>query len=809
MKNKVASAAAVLSLALAIGAVTAAFRLVDALLLRTLPVAHPERLFFLATTFINRDGLPDYQDDFDYPTFQQYRDAVADRADLLVLGHTYSPRQEPDSGTGADEAKIYRQYVSGNVFGVFGLRAALGRLLTPDDDRTPGANAVAVLSYDYWTRRFARDPHVLGKTLREENNRLEIVGVAPKGFTGTEPGGVTDVFVPAMMNREAINSPGWSWFRIWARPKPGFSAEQVRQPLQALFSRDHEEQIKHFQSDTPRQVVDAFRSERLLLFPAASGASDVRRQYREPLLVLAVLVALVLLIACANVGNLLTAQAAARAREMALRVAIGAGQWRLIQLVLVESALLAMAAAVCGTWSARWWAPWVVSRLRVPGDPVRLVLDAGPRGAAFSAVLAFAVTLLFGLAPALRASAVKPMSALKGGGDPRVRNRFMHMLLSAQVAFCVAVLFVAGLFVTTFERLANRPLGFSHQNVLVMDAATNNEQLLPVWMQLADGLRATPGVESAALAGWPLLSENRWTRAVHLPGRAADSRPPYFLEVSPAFFATMRIGMVDGRDFRLTDVPPRLKDPARPSPGVGIVNEAFARTYFGGQNPVGRSVDVTGNNVPAAMEIVGWVRDAAYSDLREPIRPTVYVPMGARTENTFLVRTMGDPRALAPALRRDISQARADIRVRTIETQSDFVIWHMVRERLLATLSFFFGIAALVLAAIGLYGVLNYSVTQRRKEIGIRMAIGAPAARIARLVTAEIFTVVLVGALAGVGLGLALARFVEALFYQVKPGDPRMLALPAASILAAAVLAALPAVWHAVRIDPVEMLRAE
>jgi predicted permease len=728
----------------------------------------------------------------------------------LVLGHTYSPRQEPDSGTGADEAKIYRQYVSSNVFGVFGLRPALGRLLTSDDDRTPGANAVAVLSYDYWTRRFARDPHVLGKTMRVGNDRLEIVGVAPQGFIGTEPGGVTDVFVPAMMNREAINSPGWSWFRIWARPKPGFSAEQVRQPLQALLTREHEESIKHFQSDTPRQVVDAFRSERLLLFPAASGASDVRRQYRDPLVVLAVLVALVLLIACANVGNLLTAQAAERAREMGLRVAIGAGQWRLIQLVLVESALLAMAASVFGTLSARWWAPWVVSRLRVPADPVRLILDAGPLEMAFSAGLALMVTLLFGLAPALRVSTVKPMSALKGGGDPRVRSRLMQMLLSAQVAFCVAVLFVAGLFVTTFERLANRPLGFSHQNVLVMDAATNKEQPLQVWMQVADGLLATPGVESAALGGWPLLSENRWTRAVHLPGRAADARPPYFLEVSPGFFATMRIGMVDGRDFRLTDVPPRFKDSAQPLPGVGIVNEEFSRTYFGGQNPVGRSIDVRpGNNVSAPMEIVGWVRDAAYSDLREPIRPTVYVPMGSRGENTLLVRTAGDPLALAPILRREVSQARPNVRVLAVQAQSDFVAWHMVRERLLATLSFFFGIVALVLAAIGLYGVLNYSVTQRRKEIGIRLAIGAPAARIARLVTAEIFTVVLVGALAGVGLGVALSRFVEALFYQVKPSDPGMLALPAASILAAAVLAALPAVFHAVRIDPVEMLRAE
>lgn len=415
-KRRAASLAAILSLALAIGATTAVFRLVDAVLLRTLPVAEPERLSFLATSLVDREGRPDYRDDFDHPTFRKYRDLVTDRADLMVVGD--ARRQDAMFPSSDEPEKINRQFVSGNVFGVFGLQPALGRLLTPNDDVTPGAHPVAVLSYDFWMRRFARDPNVVGKTFRIGNDLFEIVGVGPKGFIGTEPGERTDVFVPAMMNAPAINSPGWSWFRIWMRPKPGWAPDQVLQPLQAAFLREHEERVKRFGADTPREFIDLYMSQKLRLMPAAAGASDLQKQYRRPLLILGVLVALVLLVACANVGNLLTGQGAARAREMALRVAIGAGRWRLIQLVLAESALLAVFASALGALFAWWSVPFVVSMLRMPQDPVRIVLNVGSRELVFGVALAFFVTLLFGLAPALRASVVSPVSALKGGEEP-------------------------------------------------------------------------------------------------------------------------------------------------------------------------------------------------------------------------------------------------------------------------------------------------------------------------------------------------------------------------------------------------------
>jgi predicted permease len=812
-KHRAVSAAAILSLALATGATTASFRLVDAVLLRTLPIAQPERVFYLANTLIDRDGRPDYRDDFDYPTFRHYRETVADRADVMVVGMT--ARQDAAFGSlggSPDETeKFYRQYISGNMFGVFGLQPAIGRLLTPNDDLTPGAHPVAVLSYDYWTRRFGGDPKIIGKAFRYASVRYEIVGVAPEGFIGTEPGVVTDVFIPAMMNAQAINSPGWSWFRIWVRPKTGIAPEQIRQLLQAALVNEHRERAKNFHSDLPRSLIDAYLNESTLLFPAASGASDMQKQYRRPLFILACLVTLVLLVACANVGNLLAAQGAARAREMALRVSIGAGQWRLMQLVLAESALLAVLASAVGAIFSWWSAPFVVSMLAPPENPVRLVLGAGWRALGFGAALTVLVTLGFGLAPALRASSIKPVSALKGGDDPLSRRGFMNTLIAAQMALSVLVLFMAGLFVTTFQRLSNRPLGFSHQRVLAVDITTGGKKQSPeIWMQVAGRLRQTPGVDSIAVAGWTFLSGNNWTSSVRVPNRAAEPRSPYFLDVSSGFFETMRIGFLDGRDFRPGDIPPRLTEQDQPQAGVGIVNEAFARAYFDGQNPVGRSADVRqGKDAIAPMQIVGYVRDAAYSRVREPIRPTVYVPIRERDGGTFIIRTIGDPRALAPILRRAVPQARSGFRVRNIEYQSALVRRQMVRERLLATLSSFFAMVALALAAIGLYGVLNYSVIERRREIGIRMALGARSAHVVRRVTTGMLTMVCLGAAAGIAGGVASARVVQTLLFDVKATDVGIIVVPLLTLLFAAILAALPPAIRAVRIDPARTLRSE
>ena len=807
LKKKVTSAAAVLSLALAIGACTSAFRLIDALLLRPLPVAEPGRLYLLAQQGIDPGGHFRIGESSEYPLFRRLRAVAKDQAELIAI--SYANRTDLTYGSDEEMEKVNRQYVSGWMFDSFGLKPALGRLFTENDDLTPRAHPYAVLSYDYWTRRFARDPKVIGRKFRTGNDSFEIVGVAPAPFTGTETGVVVDIFVPTMMHAGVTRSD-WSWFRTFVRLRQGVAAEPVLVRLRPPFQAVQEERAKGF-TGVPKRWIDEFLKQKLLLVPAAAGISGMQKDYRIALEALGVLVALVLLIACANVANLMTAQAAARAREMALRVSIGAGPWRLVQLVLVESAMLAFLAAAIGACFAWWSAPFVVSRINPPDNPLRLSLPADWRVLGFAVALALGVTVLFGLAPALRASAVKPVSALKGGEDPHSRRRLMRALIAAQVAFCFVALFGAGLFVATFERLSRQPTGFSSERLLTLDAVARRPQPPVYWDQVAEHLRALPGVEKVALAGWPLLSRNGWNGYILIDGAPAGDVLSYFLGVSPGWLETMRIPLIDGRDFRANDT----------FPGVAIVNEAFSRAFFNGGDPVGKWFEKQLGAGPerGRLQIVGWVRDARYRDMREPITPTAYVPLASidakgalqpQASATFLVRTSAsNPLALASVLRREVPRARPEFRVGNLLTQAEINRSHTIRERLLATLALFFAAVALLLAGIGLYGVLDYSVLQRRREIGIRMAVGAQPADIARRVTAEVFSMVFLGALAGIALGIVSVRYVEALLYQVKPAGLFMLALPSCTILAAALLAALPAVVHAVRIDPVTMLRSE
>jgi predicted permease len=807
-KHRAVSVVAILSLGLAIGATTAAFRLVDAVLLRTLPVSDPGGLFVVSFTEADSQHRLEERDDFDYPSYRRYTTLLGDRADLMVVGMT--AQQDILIGSTGEPEKAFRQFLSGNVFATFGLQPVIGRLLVPSDDQAGGGHPVAVLSYDCWSRRFGRDPNAIGQTFRMMGQTFEIVGVAPRDFTGTEPGRMTDVFVPATINVQALDSPGWSWFRLWLRPRPGVTEAEVQQLLQTAFNEEHRLRLKTLPADTPQQHIDRYLQEKMMLLPAGSGASGVQKNFRRPLLILAALVVLVLLIACTNVANLLIAQAMTRGREMALRVSIGAERWRLIRLVLVESALLAIAASAVGTLFGWWSAPLIVSMLAPADDPVRLVLDADWRAVLFAVFLASSVTCLFGLAPAIRASSFGPLSALKGESDPRGHRRLMDGLIGVQMAFCVFVLIVAALFVATFSRLSNLPLGFSHDHALVIEAmAPGKPQPAVSWTQLTDSLRQVPGVESAAMTGWALLSENRWSGSVFVPGRPPETRPAYLLEVAAGFFETMRIGMVQGRDFRPGDVRPEVDAKNQPVPGIAIVNEAFARVYFDGQNPVGRRVTVRPRNeVHAPMEIVGLVRDTVYASVRDPMRPTVFVPLGNRSNGALIVRTSGDPLALASTLRHEISTLRPDLRVR-LGLMSALVSRQMIRERLLATLSLFFAIVALLLACIGLYGVLNYGVVQRRREIGVRMALGARAAHVVRGVTREMVLMVALGAIVGLAGGLGFGRLVEKLLFQVKAVDPIVLLTPMCTLAAAAALAALPPILRAVRIDPAQTLRAE
>jgi predicted permease len=806
IKNKVASAAAILSLALGIGACTSALRLIDALLLRPLPVVDPEQLYALARQGTDPEGKFQIFDGWAYPDFQRMRAAAKGQAELIAI--SYAERTDVTYGSDEDVEKAYLQYVSGWMFSSFGLRPALGRLLAESDDLKPHAHPYAVLSHDYWKRRFGQDPKVIGRTFRMGNDLYDIVGVGPERFTGTEPGTMIDIFVPTMMHPGAVRSD-WTWMRTLARVIPGVALEPLRAKLDATSRAFEEERTKGFGSMSEKQI-DEFLKQKLLLEPAAAGISDLQNDYRTALAALGVLVALVMLIACANVANLMTAQATARAREMALRVSIGAGRRRLVQLVLVESAWLAFLAAAIGGLFAWWTAPVVVGMINLPDNPARLLLPADWRVLGFGLVLTVAVMLLFGLAPALRASAVQPVSALKGGEDPHSRRRLMHALIAVQAAFCFLVLFVAGLFVATFQRLSDQPTGFSADRLLTLETVAHRPQPPVYWDQVADHLRAVPGVETVALASSTLLGGWSWNNFISVNGAPSNGTLAQLLQVSPGWIDAMKIPLVEGRDFRSGDT----------YPGVALVNQTFARTFFKGEDPVAKPFEVVfteGRRL--RFEVVGLVGDVTYRDIRGPMLPQAYFPFrsvdskGAfvsKSDGTFIVRTStANPLALASILRREVPRAWPELRVSNIRTQLEINQSHTVRERLLARLGVFFGVVALLLAGVGLYGVLDYSVLQRRREVAIRMALGAQAGDVARRVTADVFSMVLAGALAGLALGFASASYIRTLLYQVKPTDPSMLALPALTILAAALLAALPPVIRAVRIDPAMMLRAE
>jgi predicted permease len=807
-KNTVTSVAALLSLALAIGACTAAFRLIDATLLRPLPVRDPGNLYSLSRHTFGSNGQPRWYDESEYPLFRQMRAAIGSDAELLAIAAP--DRLDLTYGSYHETEPAQVQYVSGWMFDSFGLTPAAGRLLTERDDVTPGAHPYAVLSYDYWTRRFNRDPRAIGRTFRMDGFVYEIVGVAGERFTGTETGTVTDIFVPTMMKAVAVVRDDWSWFRIWVRLKPGGPAvEPVRDRLQVVLRAFQEKRAAGFVGFS-KQRLERFIGERAVLDPAGAGVSGLQQTNRPALIALAVLVGFVLLIACANVANLMTAQASSRAREMAVRISIGASRSRLVRLVLVESVWLAIAASLLGALFAWWAAPFVVSMINPPENPARLYLPFDWRVSAFGLALALLVTCLFGLAPALRASAVKPVDALKGGADPHASRRVMHALIAAQVAFCVFVLFAAGLFVGTFERLVRQPMGFSAERVLALTTVAESAQPLELWDQVAEHLRGVPGVEVVAMADWALMSNNAWNGFIAVNGVQATDTLSFFLAVSPGWTRTMTVPLLAGRDFNETDT----------YPGVAIVNQRFVDEYFRNENPIGRTFErpAAGGKVDR-YRIVGVTADARYRGMRDAIPPVAYVPFAStdskgmlapKRRGTFIVRTAGaDPLAIAPQLRGEVTRARPEFRVSTIKTQQALNDAFTVRERLLAMLAMFFGAVALVLAGVGLYGVLDYSVLQRRREIGIRLALGARAGDIARRVTLRIFAMVLTGAVGGLALGLIGERYVEPLFFQVKASDPSMLVLPWATILIAALLASIVPVIRALRINPVRMLRAD
>lgn len=808
LRTKIISAAGVLSLALATGASITAFRLIDALLLRPLPVAHPERLYAVALRSVNVDeGRSMTYDSNSYPAFERMKRTVQDQAKLIAV--SYVERSDLTYSSDDQMEKAFTQFVSGDMFPTFGLKPALGRLLSASDDLKPGAHPVAVVSYSYWSTRFGRDPRILGKSFRIGDTLYQILGVAPDGFNGTETGASVDIFLPMMM-KTASTLTSWNnfWMRILIQLHRGVSPGTLRDRLAAVYQTIETERSKSV-TLTPTQRRALF-DETLLVEPAAAGRSNLQRDYRDSLVALAILVTLVLLIAVANLANLMTARAVARTREMAIRVSLGAGRGRLILLVCMESAWIAALASLAGTLLSSWSTPFLVGMINSPENPVRLSVGFDFRLLAFSVGLSLLLTLLFGVPSALRASGAKPALTLKGG-DRRHRHLMMNVMSMAQVSFCFAVVLIAGLFLRSFDRLSHERLGYSPARIVNLESVARHPQAPPVWELAADRLRTVHGVESVALAAWPLMSGETANSAIATHGVASNVFADRFM-VSPGWFEEMKIPLLNGRDFR----------EGESRPGPAIVNQSFVRQFFPDEIPLGKSFEVLdGRGGAVSMEIVGVVADARYRDnLRVPIRPTFFLPFRAVTSSgsqqatgraTFVLRITpeADPRNLAGLLRKEVSLARPDIRVSNIRTQNEIVQSKTVRERLLSILALFFAVIAVVLAAVGLYGVLDFSVLQRRREFGIRIALGARDRHIVSEVTLATFAVVAGGALLGLAAGILAVRYIQSILYRVSAADPAILLIPWLIIGIAALAAAAPAVLRARRIDPVEMLRMD
>jgi predicted permease len=777
------------------------------LILRPLPVRHPEQLIYLA--FPTYTAERPEADTFNDPLFVRLRDASRGHVELFAMS-TQVIRPVTFGQEGAEKEQVRTQYVSGDAFDRLGTSPAAGRLFTGQDDVRPGAHPVAVVSHAFWTRRFGGDPAVLGRWFTLQDRQFQIVGVAEKRFTGIEPGRPTDVWLPyAMYNPRAFGNPSFGWFRIVGRLKENVRLEQAQSVLHAAFTNFRREYApRMFGPKGSPESVARFLATPLYLRPAANGVSPLRRQFERSLWILSSIAALVLLIAGSNVANLFLARTAAREHEMALRLSIGAGRGRLIQQMLVESSLVAGAACVLGLLFAAVAAPGVVGMLASADDPVHLDLRVDWRLVTLAGGLVLLTTALFGLAPALRASNVAPMTALKtGGGRSGARAGVMRPFVAAQVAFGLVVLFVGSLLVLSFARLSSVNPGFATSDVLLLSLEALHrveaKQQRTALIEVLDRLRGVPGVQAVSSADYNVIGR-AWTYNVRMPGTQHEWIEATMAPVTPGFFETMNIPLLAGRAFGPGEMDPETATSI-------VVNEAFATRYFGREQAIGRTLEgrfAMDNDHAVQYEVVGVVVDTRY-DLRKPAAPTIYIPLPLRTNGTVHVRVAGNPVAIAARLREEVRAANPSFRVTTITSQSAVVDRTLLRERLLALLSGFFAVVGLVLAAVGLYGVLSYSVVHRTREIGVRIALGARQLRVIRTVLAEAGGAALVGAACGLAGGLYLSRFVEALLFEVTPLDFWSVALPLGTLLLAAVLAAALPALRVARIDPVVALRYE
>jgi putative ABC transport system permease protein len=818
-KNPGFTIVAILTLALGIGANAAIFSLTDQVLLRLLPVERPRELVVLTSPGVNHgrvwsdsEGGPS----FSYPMYKDLRDRNEVFAGLLAGFHVQV------GVTGQGQSQLADGIlVSGNYFQVLGVRPFMGRVLSAQDETAPGANSVTVLSYGYWTRHFGSDPTILNKPLAVNGNSLTVVGVARPGFTGVQVGQISDLFIPITM--KAQMTPNWDgladrndhWVTMLGRLKPGMSASKAQAGLAPLYRALLEGDAAALKlSSRDRQE---FVNRKLILDTGSHGRPILQHDTKQPLLVLLAMVGLVLLIACANLAGLLVARGEGRQREIALRLALGAGRARLVRQLMTESVLLALAGGAAGLALASWTLSVIVNSIPENEGASGLTAQLDFRVVIFAGVVSLLTGVLFGLAPAIRATGTNLQSVLKDqganlfGGKANVRVR--KSLMVSQIALTAVLLAAAGLFAHSLLNLKTQDLGVHPDHVLEFSISPELNRYTPVaTIALADRIRKSveplPGVRAASESEIPMLADSNSSSNITVEGYNAQEDEDTNVDqnwVGPNFLATMGIPLVNGREFSESD--------SGTAPKVAVINEAMARRFFAGRNPIGLHFGFGGGkDVKLDTEIVGIVKDSKNTDVKKQTSPFVFLPY-TQSEHagnaTFYVRTTQDPVALTIAVRdlmHGIDSSLPVYGVKTLRAQLDEI---MFTDRLVTVFSLCLGLLASLLAAVGLYGVMAYVVARRTREIGIRMALGATQRNVAWMILREIIGMLAMGLCIGLIAAFGIGRLVESLLFGVKASDPIVFAIAAGLLAAVALLAGWLPSRKAATVDPMVALRYE
>jgi predicted permease len=819
VKSRGFATVAILTLALGIGANTAMFSLVNAVMLRDLPVQKPSELVLFGTGRAagSTDRIADTEL-YSYPFYRQMREKNQVFSELAaVMSLTFNKMHGAVAGSSTLESMDV-QLASGSYFSLLGVKPALGETFTPADDAPAGAHPVAVISYSFWKRRLDGDASALGKTLTFGSTPYTIIGVAPPEFFGTTVGQAPDVWIPLSMEKQL--SPGWNGLDnrqfeslyIIGRLKARISAVEAESDVNVIAR----ELWTDFAGSVPgREQQEDIAHSHITLSAASRGISRLRYEFSKPLKLLTVVVALVLLIACANIANLLLARASNRQREIAVRMAIGAGRARLVRQMLTESLLLAFFGGALGLWFATWASAALLSMVSTASEPVPLNIAPDGRVFAFTLLVSLATVIFFGIAPALRTTTVHLAPALKegkGAGSGAGRTPTADALIVTQVALSLVLLIGAGLFLRTLGNLSNIDTGFDKNDVLLfgIDATSvgyqEDSRLVNLYRQLEQRVSSEPGVRSASVSFFT-FNQGEWDENVTVQGSALPADVENDVTenvVGPEYFATMGIPLLVGRTFGPQDTATSAK--------VAVINETMATRFFPGGSPIGRRFGPGGDPKHSGeMEVIGVVKDAKYIGLRERLRAAAYYPYTQNVQYYYnlSVRYSGDRRAIIGEVREAVSEVDDRLPVVYESTLAEQVHRSVAGQGLIAKLSSLFAALAVFLACIGIYGLMSYAVARRTMEIGIRMALGAARADVLRMVMREVLVLVAIGFAIGVPAALGSGRWAASMLFGLKPSDTVTIAVAALVLFGVTALAGYLPARRAARVDPIVALRYE